>query len=33
VAIGCALVEHGFLPFTQRSITPSIKSLKPLRIS
>ena len=33
VAIGCALVEHGFLTFTQRSITPSIKSLKPLRIS
>jgi len=26
VAIGCALVEHGFLTFTRRSITPSIKS-------
>ena len=33
VAIGCALVEHGFLTFTRRSITPSIKSLKPLNIS
>jgi transposase InsO family protein len=26
VAIGCALVEHGYLSFTQRSITPSLKS-------
>ena len=26
VAIGCALVEHGQLSFTQRSITPQIKS-------
>ena len=33
VAIGCALVEHGHLTFTQRSITPSIKSQIPLRIS
>jgi transposase InsO family protein len=33
VAIGCALVEHGYLTFTQRSITPSLKSQKALRIS
>ncbi len=33
VAIRCALVEHGFLSFTRRSITPSIKSQIPLRIS
>jgi transposase InsO family protein len=26
VAIGCALVEHGFLTFTRRSISPSIKT-------
>ncbi len=33
VAIGCALVEHGHLTFTRRSITPSIKSQKTLNIS
>ena len=33
VAIGCALVEHGHLTFTQRSITPSLKSRIPLNIS
>ena len=33
VAIGRALVEHGFLTFTRRSITPSIKSQIALRIS
>jgi hypothetical protein len=33
VAIGRVLVEHGFPAFTRRSITPSIKSLKPLNIS
>jgi transposase InsO family protein len=32
VAIGCALVEHGFLTFTRRSITPSIKTQIALRI-
>lgn len=26
VAIGCALVEYGFLTFTRRSITPPITS-------
>jgi transposase InsO family protein len=33
VAIGCALVEHGHLSFTRRSITPSIKSQIALKIS
>ena len=33
VAIGCALVEHGFLSFTRRSITPSLNSQKVLNIS
>jgi len=33
VAISCALVEHGYLSFTRRSITPSIKSQNSLRIS
>jgi transposase InsO family protein len=33
VAIGCALVEHGYLSFTGRSITPQIKSQKSLKIS
>ena len=33
VAIGRALVEHGYLTFTRRSITPSIKSQKSLKIS
>jgi transposase InsO family protein len=32
-AIRRALVEHGYLTFTQRSITPSIKSQKSLKIS
>ena len=32
VAIRCALVEHGFLSFTRRSITPSIKSQIALKI-
>ncbi len=32
-AISRALVEHGYLTFTQRSITPSIKSRIPLNIS
>jgi transposase InsO family protein len=32
-AIRRALVEHGYLTFTQRSITPSLKSQKTLRIS
>jgi transposase InsO family protein len=32
-AISRALVEHGYLTFTQRSITPQIKSQKSLRIS
>jgi transposase InsO family protein len=32
-AISRALVEHGYLTFTQRSITPSIKSHKSLNIS
>jgi transposase InsO family protein len=33
VAIRRALVEHGYLTFTQRSITPSIKTQIPLNIS
>ena len=33
VAIGCALVEHGHLTVTGRSITPPIKTLIPLGIS
>ncbi len=33
VAIGCALVEHGHLTITGRSITPPIKTLIPLGIS
>jgi hypothetical protein len=33
VAIGCALVEHGFLTFTRRSITPPIPAHFPLKIS
>jgi transposase InsO family protein len=33
VAIGCALVEHGLLSFTRRSITPSIKTQIALRIT
>lgn len=33
VAIGCALVEHGYLTFTRRSYTPPIKTQKTLRIS
>jgi len=33
VAIGCALVEHGFLTFTRRSITPSIKTQIALKIT
>lgn len=33
VAIGCALVEHGILSFTRRSITPSLNALKALRFS
>ena len=33
VAIGCALVEHGHLSFTQRHITPQIKSQIALKIS
>ena len=32
-AIRRALVEHGYLSFTRRSITPSIKSQKSLKIS
>ena len=32
-AIGRALVEHGYLTYTRRSITPSIKSQKSLNIS
>ena len=32
-AISRALVEHGYLTFTRRSITPSIKSQKSLNIS
>lgn len=32
VAIGRALVEHGYLTFTRRSITPSIKSHNALKI-
>ena len=33
VAIGCALVEHGYLTITRRSITPQIKSSLSLGIS
>jgi len=33
VVIGCALVEHGYLSFTRRSITPPIKSSLSLGIS
>ena len=33
VAIGCALVEHGYLTITRRSITPSIKKQIALGIS
>ena len=33
VAIGCALVEHGYLSFTGRSISPPIKSQLPSKIS
>ena len=33
VAIGCALVEHGYLTFTRRSITPPIKNQFALKIS
>jgi hypothetical protein len=32
-AIGRALVEHGYLTFTKRSITPSLKSHNSLKIS
>ena len=33
VAISHALVEHGYLSFTRRSITPQVKSQNALRIS
>lgn len=33
VAIGRALVEHGILTFTRRSITPRLNSQIPLKIS